>query len=47
MTYNVLVEAESQIVSVEADSEADAVAIALDAALQNLNVYGQVIPLAD
>ena len=47
MTYNILVEAESQIIVVEADNEADAVSIALDAALQNLNVYGQVIPLAD
>jgi hypothetical protein len=47
MTFNVLVEMESQIVVVEADSEMDAINIALDSAMTNCQLSGVVIPLAD
>ena len=47
MTYNVLVEMESRIVVVEADTDADAIEIAIDATLTDCQFQGQIIPLAD
>ena len=46
-TFNVLVEMESQIVVVNAESESDAINIAMDAAMHNLQMYGSVIQSAD
>ena len=47
MTFNVLVEMESQIVVVEAETEMDAINVALDSAMTNCQLSGVIIPLAD
>jgi hypothetical protein len=44
MTYNVLVEMESQIIVVEADTEVDAINVAMDAAMHNCQLQGSIIP---
>ena len=47
MTYNVLVEMDSQLISVEAENETDAVEIAIDNSLQNVVFRASIVPQAD
>ena len=47
MTFNVLVETESQLIAIEAETEADAIELAMDSAMQNVVFQVSIVPQAD